>query len=199
MSVSVRLNATLGSISASSIKVQGCRSSLDWQTVIEQTGYIKRYCRWHPAARVWRPLQSLLFKTADQSHHSTQDVRQHTTPTCQEQTGSGKPKDKKKEKSNEVYNRNHGIEELNRDSSSRRKDEGEWMRLTGAMHEIVILWVQVLCFYEPNHDGFRLISQTLVNRVPFALGGAVSAPFGTLINNKKKTLLFHPIKISCKL
>ncbi len=73
------------------------------------------------------------------------------------------------------------------------------MRLTGAMHEIAILWVQVLCFYEPNHDGFRLISQTLVNRVPFALGGAVSAPFGTLIKKNKKTLLFHPIKISCKL
>lgn len=45
------------------------------------------------------------------------------------------------------------------------------MRLTGVMHEIAILWVQVLCFYEHNHDGFRLISQNLVNRVPFALGG----------------------------
>ncbi|KAK2871278.1 hypothetical protein Q8A67_023805 [Cirrhinus molitorella] len=42
MSVSARVNATLGSVSASSVKVQGCRSSLDWQTVIEQTGYIKR-------------------------------------------------------------------------------------------------------------------------------------------------------------
>lgn len=67
------------------------------------------------------------------------------------------------------------------------------MRLTGAMHEIAILWVQVLCFYEHSHDGFRLISQNLVNRVPFALGGQLVHLLGQ--KKKKKPLLFHPINI----
>jgi len=61
------------------------------------------------------------------------------------------------------------------------------------MHEIAILWVQVLCFYEHNHDGFRLISQNLVNRVPICPWGAVNSPFGTLINNKKKLYFFTPL------